>query len=386
MTSKERILKAMEGKKPDIVPIAPHFWGSEYIWKVAGIDILELMHGDKELSFTAYDKLYQRHKCDLIFYQEGYFGSGWLKDKIVERDKERIFIRGEDGTQYEFLKDGHQVVRSDNHTVISNISKTGDIITNKNVKTKADIDFIFDELEESKLINKIIDTNDDCQKKLINKYGDTVLMVTDRIAPFIHACYTLGFESSMIMMQENPSIFFYLMDRFFENDLVFYKKIAAYGYDAVIIAESWASADIISPGQYEKFAFPYQKAAIDAAHKQGLKVILYSTGYLIPFLPKMCKLGMDAISVESDRKNQQMDIAKIREIAGKELCIFGNFDSENLLLQGTKDDIDNEVIRQIDSAGQDGAFIMGTGSPVCDNTEPQKVDWFIQLSRKHGIY
>jgi len=380
VTSKERMLTAIEGGKPDRVPIAPYFWGAEYRWKAVGVEIWELLHGDRELSFIANDKLYQRHQCDWIFVQG--FGSGWLKGKKVERNKGRIFITDDNGARYEFLKDGHQLVRAD--TPGENVPNTG--IIDKDIKTRADIDKLFVRLRLSpRQQNREIPT-DNWQKRLIDKYGAYVFMVAGGISPFVQACYTLGFETSMIMMKENPETFIYLMDKFYEDSLPHYEMIANYGYDAVLIAESWASVDIISPEQYEAFAFPYQKAAIEAAHKQGLKAILYSTGSLIPILSKMRELGMDALTVEEGRKGAPIDIAKVREIMGPKQCIFGNFDAENVLLRGTRDDIEREVIRQIDSAGRDGAFVMGTGSPVCDNTDPKQIDIFIELTRQCGIY
>jgi len=374
------MLKALEGGKPDMVPIAPYFWGAEYTWKVAEVEIWELLYGDRELSFIANDKLYQRHPCDWIFVQG--FGSGWLKDKKVEKSQGRVFIMDNNGTRYEFLQDGHQLVRADVQEKY--VPNTG--IIDKGIETRADIDRLFGGARRSPRKQNIPMPTDDWQKRLIDKYSDHVFMVAGGISPFVQACYTLGFETSMVMMKENPDIFIYLMDRHFENSLPHYKRIAAYGYDAVLIAESWASVDIISPKQYEEFAFPYQKAAIDAAHQQALKAILYSTGSLMPILPKMRELDMDALTVEEGRKGAPIEIAKVREILGSKQCIFGNFDAENVLLQGTKDDIEDEVIRQIDSAGQDGAFVMGTGSPVCDDTEPEQLDMFIQLTRKHGAY
>jgi len=280
VTSRERMLKALEGGKPDVVPIAPYFWGAEYTWKVAGVEIWELLYGDRELSFIANDKLYQRHQCDWIFVQG--FGSGWLKGKKVEKNRDRVFITNDDGMRYEFLKDGHQLVRADIQR--EHVPNTG--IIDKDIKTKADIDKLFGGPRQPPLRRDIKIPTDDWQKRLIDKYGETVFMVAGGISPFVQACYTLGFETSMIMMKEHPDTFIYLMDRHFENSLPHYERIAAYGYDAVLIAESWASVDIISPKQYEEFAFPYQKAAIDAAHAQGLKAILYSTGSLIPILKR----------------------------------------------------------------------------------------------------
>ena len=45
VTSKKRMLQALEGGKPDMVPIAPYFWGAEYTWKIAEVEIWELLYG-----------------------------------------------------------------------------------------------------------------------------------------------------------------------------------------------------------------------------------------------------------------------------------------------------------------------------------------------------
>lgn len=378
MTSKERMLTALEGGKPDMVPIAPYFWGAEYRWKVLGMPIWELLYGSKENSFIANDRLQQRHPCDWIFVHG--FGNGWLEGKKVEKIDGRVFITDKDGTKYEFLKDGHQLVRVDARA--SHAPNTG--ITDKNIKTKADIDKLFGGPRKKREKTEISISKDNWQSRLIKKYGDHVFMSAGGISPFVHTCYTLGFETSLIMMKETPDVFLYLADRLYEDSLPNYERIAAYGYDGILIAESWASVDIISPQQYADFAFPYQKATIDATHEQGLKAILYSTGSLIPILPKMRELGADAITIEEGRKGDPMDIGKVREIMGPKACIFGNFDAENVLLNGSREDIEKEVIRQINSAGREGAFIMGTGSPICDDTEPEQIDAFIELTRKWG--
>ena len=380
MTSKERMIKALEGGIPDAVPMAPYFWGAEYTWKVVGVEIWELLYGDRELSFIGNDKLQKRHPCDWMFIQ-GY-GSGWLTGKEVEKKDGRVFITDSDGTRYEFLKDGHQLVPIDSHTK----TKPNTGIVDRNIKTKADIDKLWGGPRRPREKGKIEISKDDWQRRLIDKYGSEIFMAAGGISPFVQACYTLGFETSLIMLKENPDPFIYLMDRFYEDSLPHYERIAAYGYDGILIAESWASVDIISPQQYAEFAFPYQKAAIDAAHENGLKAILYSTGSLLPILPKMRELGMDALTLEEGRKSEPMDIGKIREIMGPKQCIFGNFDAENILLRGNKEDIEKEVIRQISSAGREGAFIMGTGSPICDDTDPANIDVFIELTKEYGIY
>jgi uroporphyrinogen-III decarboxylase len=75
-----------------------------------------------------------------------------------------------------------------------------------------------------------------------------------------------------------------------------------------------------------------------------------------------------------------MDISAIRREVGPQQCLFANADSY-LLLQGDRAAIAREVERQVAAAGRDGAFIMGSGSPICDATDPAVVDFWLAASR-----
>jgi uroporphyrinogen-III decarboxylase len=75
----------------------------------------------------------------------------------------------------------------------------------------------------------------------------------------------------------------------------------------------------------------------------------------------------------------ELDIEDIRRQLGPDQCLFGNFDSY-LLLRGERTGIRREVRRQIEAAGP-RAFIMGTGSPICDGTDPEVIDFWIDEVR-----
>jgi uroporphyrinogen-III decarboxylase len=70
-------------------------------------------------------------------------------------------------------------------------------------------------------------------------------------------------------------------------------------------------------------------------------------------------------------------------MVGPDQCLMGNFDAY-LLARGDRDAIRSEVHRQIDSAGP-RAFIMGTGSPICDATEPDVIDFWINEIRGYRV-
>jgi hypothetical protein len=40
---------ALEGRPVDRIPTAPYIWGAEYVWKLTGKSICEVMHGEGDM-------------------------------------------------------------------------------------------------------------------------------------------------------------------------------------------------------------------------------------------------------------------------------------------------------------------------------------------------
>jgi len=45
MTPKERMRAALAGRRPDCIPVAPYFWGEEYVWRLVGKPVWQLSLG-----------------------------------------------------------------------------------------------------------------------------------------------------------------------------------------------------------------------------------------------------------------------------------------------------------------------------------------------------
>ena len=81
------------------------------------------------------------------------------------------------------------------------------------------------------------------------------------ITGYIAGCYALGFEAAMTAMVEDEALFFYICDRFASGDALFMQQLAEAGAEAVFIADSWASCDVISPAFFRRFGRASSAAA-----------------------------------------------------------------------------------------------------------------------------
>jgi uroporphyrinogen-III decarboxylase len=75
-------------------------------------------------------------------------------------------------------------------------------------------------------------------------------------------------------------------------------------------------------------------------------------------------------------------VEKIRKVFGRKRCLFGNLDSELLLLRNDTKEIKQKVEEQILQSGKNAPFIFNTGSPIPSDVQPEAVDTFISQIRE----
>jgi uroporphyrinogen-III decarboxylase len=223
-------------------------------------------------------------------------------------------------------------------------------------------------------------------KILAERAGDRLPISCIAPTPFWSTYGLLGFQGMMVMMREEPELFTYLMERRGRQRMEMLKGLARAGVQYVWLEECLSSADLISPRDYERFAFATAGPTIAEAKLLGLTVILYYCGDVISRLPWLKRLGMDALAVEESKKGFTVDIADV--IAGVDgaCCVFGNVDAVQVMFEGTPEAIQAEVHRQLTLGQQARGFVLCQGSPFTLDTPPSKVTWFVRCARQFNSF
>jgi hypothetical protein len=218
---------------------------------------------------------------------------------------------------------------------------------------------------------------------IVREKGEDYLIYTGGGAPFWSLYGLIGFEGMMTAMYDAPDLLVKMMDHFLETALENAQAFKDAGGHCVRIEECLASADIISPSAYETFALPYEEKLFSRLRRMGLKTILYFCGNVMPRLPYLRQLPIDALIVEESKKDFVIDIGEVRQAVGPDLCLLGNIDSYEIVLKATEARLTAEVERQIRVAGHEGRFIVGVGSPITLDTPPSRVDLLIHSAHRH---
>jgi uroporphyrinogen-III decarboxylase len=251
------------------------------------------------------------------------------------------------------------------------------------LRTRADVDALLpirsaDELEA--------DGAFEVTKILAERVGDRLPLSCIAPTPFWATYGLLGFQGMMVMMREEPALFAYLMERRGRQRMEMLEGLARSGVQYLWLEECLSSADLISSRDYERFAFATAGPFIAEAKRLGLTVILYYCGDVIPRLPWLKRLDMDALAVEESKKGFSVDIADV--IAGVDgaCCVFGNVDAVQVICEGTGEAILAEVHRQLALGLQVKGFVLSQGSPFTLDTPPSKVAWFVQCARQFNSF
>jgi uroporphyrinogen-III decarboxylase len=308
-------------------------------------------------------------------------GSGWLRGKTLERqDSQNVTFRCEQsGRRWRFHLESHVLVEVDGAGVrVGHAPHAGDVRASAQPpKTIAEADAWFRRRHEGRSSAPAHPPHAD---RAVAKWGDRHFMVTCTLGPFVAVAYSFGYESSLILLAEHPRVFAHLATLFLQHFEAHYEWAAKAGYDGGHIVESWVSADTISPDPYRRWIAPIHRDAARMIQSKGLKADIYNPGYSMPLLLHLRGQGWDAIRLDDLCRGQDQDIGEARKILGPGQCLFGNMSAYSLL-RGEWKDISARTLYQYEAAGKEGAFIISSGSGICDQTDPAIIDRWLSYAR-----
>lgn len=101
---------------------------------------------------------------------------------------------------------------------------------------------------------------------------------------------------------------------------------------------------LISPECFDRFLLKSFKRLVDVAKKHNKKVLLHSCGSIYKIIPRLIDIGVDALN-PIQALARGMDAETLGREFGRDLAFVGGIDTQNLLVNGTPDDIRREVHR-----------------------------------------
>jgi uroporphyrinogen decarboxylase len=131
---------------------------------------------------------------------------------------------------------------------------------------------------------------------------------------------------------------------------------------------------LISPDTYLKFFKPYHKKMWQRVKElSDLKINLHCCGSVEPLLDDFIDAGLDAIN-PVQISSRGMDSAHLKEKYGDRICLWGGgCDTQRILPNGTPEEVKQHVIRQIALLVKNSGFVFQQVHNIMANVPPVNI-------------
>jgi hypothetical protein len=140
-------------------------------------------------------------------------------------------------------------------------------------------------------------------------------------------------------------------------------------------ADGW-----MSPKQFDKFYLPTLKKVMDALIKEGLICTLFAEGSYNTRLEAVNIFPKGSVTWLFD----QTDMARAKQLLGKECCIQGNVPS-SLIVTGNPKDVKAYCRKLIETCGPGGGYILAAGC-VAENPRLENLRAMLEAVKEYGVY
>lgn len=190
---------------------------------------------------------------------------------------------------------------------------------------------------------------------VIGQYGDIFTMTWEM----------MGFESFSLYLFEDTSLIDSLNNKLGNLVLSMFEYFAQ--SEAVDVL--WYSDDIafsngllMSPEVLRRYIFPWIKRIGQLAKEYNKPLIYHTDGILYEVLDDIIACNVDALHPIEPKA---MKIKEVKQRYGDQLCLIGHVDVD-LLCRGTKEAIRKKVKENIEDAGYNGGYCVGSGNSIPD--------------------
>lgn len=393
MTSRDRVISAINHRQPDEVPVD---LGSSTVTGISGIAYSNLKkHLNIESRTRIYDVIQQLAMVEMSIID--LFGVDALDINRVSIDNTGWYdVTLGDGSKAEFPEWFHPVKAEDGSWYTSD--NEGNIIS----KMSAGATF-FDQmyfpyengypldfsglkdamkriswvvhshssnLDATELRTRLLDLRESTNKALVMSGGVKLL----EMGFFIRRMD--NFLMDLIVEEDKVSE---MLDLLVEMNLASLEKKCRSLGDIVDVIRfgddlGMTSAPFMDLSTFRKLLKPRYKILCDYVKKNSnMKIFLHSCGSVKQFIPDLIEVGFDILN-PVQTNCYDMDPLQLKKEFGKDIVFWGGgVDTSSIINRGTPEEVRNDVMRRCEIFSKDGGFVFAPIHNILSEVPPQNI-------------
>ena len=366
MTSKQRMLAAIQGKIPDRLPVTTHhvmkYFLDKYLNGIFSEDFFDFFDLDaiRWCVFRKPDKTRHEYfdpelEVDLAT-DKNIFSDQWrIKNKTIALSPDKT-------ERFNFI-----TPKGSLSMVLQSNSQTS-WVTEHLIKEKNDIEKIAEFV-----------THPLCDVAAVNQaaedFGERGLVrghipgfeVYGQPGCWQDACCLYGTEKLILAVYDDPDWVRELLTILQRRKLHFIRSLKGARYDIIELGGGDASTTVISPKIFNDFVAPFDKTLIDEAHQAGQRIVYHTCGGMMPILEDIAAMNPDAMETFTPAAmGGDVNLAEAKKRIGDKVCIIGGFDQYHYFTGCAPKQTRNHVRQCFEAAGKDGGFILSPSDHFFD--------------------
>ncbi|MFO7871576.1 MAG: uroporphyrinogen decarboxylase family protein [Kiritimatiellia bacterium] len=186
-----------------------------------------------------------------------------------------------------------------------------------------------------------------------------------------------GMEDYLVKMYTHPEIVHAVTDRvcgfYFEANERFFAEAGAEADGFFFGNDFGTQQDLIcGPEQFDQFIMPWFRRFTEQAHAHGYHALLHSCGAIHKVIERLIGAGVDCLHpLQALAANMDADTLA-RDFGGR-IAFMGGIDTQYLLVEGTPEDVRNEV-RRVKSVLGPRLIVSPSHEAVLPNVPPRNLE------------
>lgn len=339
MTSRERLLTAINNGKPDRLPGQVHCWMGYYLnTYLGGCDQFEA---------------YERFGLDMAIYMGPRF-------EFDERDLARWQVDHVDlGTTADSVSSWVDTITTPRGTLRSAGAANAitSWLTEPLIKTEADFELF------SRYVPMPSRVDGSPVRNCLERIGDRGIVrggiwAYGQVGAWQSFCYMVGTQEAILFAFDDPGWVHYVEQTMVDKQKKVIEMMAGEApLDLIEIGGGAGSNTVISPTMHEEFCVPYDRQQVDALHAAGYKVVYHLCGGLMHVLDRVVANGSDALETMTPTSmGGDCDLAKATELVGDKLAFIGGFDQNRGFEHGDPESV-RKMVHELHACCPNGGYI-----------------------------
>lgn len=344
MTSKERLLAALNLEKPDRLPASIHQWQDyhlkQYMGGISDLEAFKKVGLDAQIQY--FEEMDQFWVVDSDPTQ---FNTKTWKDVpiVVSRDPEQRIVHHNIHTP-----DGILTYKTEGNRKTT-------WVTEHLIKNDEDIYLIGKYMPVPKLTLEPI-------SKRYDEVGDAGILRGfvwgDQAGCWQHAACLMDITALIYATFEKPEWVHELLKILMDKKLQFIESMKGAKFDLVETGGGSASSTLISPSLHEEFCLPYDRIMHDALHDLGFKITYHTCGGTVGIEEMIIRNGCDAsetLAPPSVGGNQEP--WEFKQKVGNRIALIGGVDQFSTLSEGPAEKIRKNIHELFEKVGYEGGYV-----------------------------